>query len=127
MDPSTHDNNIDDVKALIESGFDIETKYGQLGATILQYAALRSHVSIVKYLLDIGANVNTIDTFGDTPLHDAARARCIDIVECLLENGADKFAKNNYGYTAFEGSLRHEEIGRYIESFELIPTKGVHT
>jgi ankyrin repeat protein len=129
MDPNTYDDlNIDGVKALIESGFDIETQYGPCGATILQHAARKSHIIIVKYLIDIGAKVNTTDKCIETPLHDAARAGCIDIVKYLLESGIDKFAKNNANLMATDIATdnNYEDVAEYIESFELIPMKGVY-
>jgi ankyrin repeat protein len=49
--------------------------------------------------LEKGANPNTKDDDGWTPLHWAAYRGHVDVVRVLLERGADPNAKNNKGST----------------------------
>ncbi len=58
-----------------------------------------------KYLLGYYVNctyVNCKDVTGNTPLHIAAQNGHADFVRLLLESGADKTIKNNFGKTALD-------------------------
>ncbi|KAH7303952.1 hypothetical protein B0I35DRAFT_454968 [Stachybotrys elegans] len=48
----------------------------------------------VKQLLDEGAEVNTKDEYGDSPLHDACRVGDHELIHMLLECGADLDSRN---------------------------------
>lgn len=50
--------------------------------------------SIIKFLIDNGADVNIPDIFGDTPLHYAVYTDNYEVTQILLENGADVNIKN---------------------------------
>ncbi len=50
------------------------------------------HLDIVKYLVSEGANVNTKDKFGNTPLTDSVPGN-LDITEFLIRKGADMSAR----------------------------------
>jgi ankyrin repeat protein len=52
-------------------------------------------VDEVRQLLAQGADVNVKNRMGMTPIHMAAIAGYLNIVEILLKNGADANAKNN--------------------------------
>ncbi|KAF2175028.1 ankyrin, partial [Zopfia rhizophila CBS 207.26] len=55
-------------------------------------------VSTVRILLDkYGAEVNTKDKFGDSPLHKAARRGNEDLMKLLLDYGADPDVHNTGG------------------------------
>jgi len=92
------------------------------GRTLLHYAVDYGY-SIVKHLLDRGANPNETDNIGMTPLHLASR---LDVAKLLLDRGADPNIKTKYDgrtplhYAAAEGRLavavlllRH---GAYIDA-----------
>jgi len=59
----------------------------------------KGHKEISELLITKGADVNAINSVGDTPLHSAARAGHKDIVELLIAKGADVNAKDNQGRT----------------------------
>ncbi|KAI1485861.1 hypothetical protein F5X96DRAFT_657774 [Biscogniauxia mediterranea] len=53
----------------------------------------------LEILLAHGAEVNTRDVVGDSPLHDASRQSNYNIMKLLLEYGADPESRNNRGRT----------------------------
>ena len=52
------------------------------------------HNTTIEYLLQKGANVNALNVDNDTPLHEACKYN-LDIVMCLVENGAIINIANN--------------------------------
>lgn len=82
------------------------------GATGLHWAASASRSTIVRVLLERGADCNITNKEGTTPLHEAAGIGSLECVELLLNAGAKPNIKNSSGYTpltraAFYG---HPEI-----------------
>jgi hypothetical protein len=53
----------------------------------------------LKILLKLGGSVHDIDAFGSTPLHIASLFCNSDVIDILLEEGADLEAKDNDGLT----------------------------
>ena len=77
------------VRLLIQSGADISIKESELQRTALMAAAYRGHTSIVQYLLDEGAPVNTQDVNGVTSLMLASQGGHSEVVRVLINYGAD--------------------------------------
>ncbi|KAL2740342.1 hypothetical protein V1478_000483 [Vespula squamosa] len=69
-------------------------------------------LSVVKLLIDKGANVNIKDKFNSTPLHYANH---LSIVKCLVENGADINAKNNEGNTPLHTAVNFPIVEYLVE------------
>lgn len=59
----------------------------------------RNNIEGVRSLLNAGADLNTADEDGGTPLHVACTYGRVEIIHLLLERGADPEARNSLGYT----------------------------
>ena len=62
-----------------------------LGWTALNAAASEGQLSMVRYLLDQGANVNAVDTGSSTPVDDAEQQHHGDIVALLRARGGKAY------------------------------------
>ncbi|RWS30928.1 apoptosis-stimulating of p53 protein 1-like isoform X4, partial [Leptotrombidium deliense] len=62
------------------------------GITALHNAICAKHFDVVKYLIEIGCDVNLPDSDGWTPLHCAASCNSLITVKFLVEHGACIFA-----------------------------------
>ena len=72
---------------------------------------INNKIDIINYLLDRGADINLHEKFGNTALHWAAADINIKIVELLLNNGADKKAKNDKGERPFNyADKKHKNV-----------------
>lgn len=99
--------DLDLVKELLDKGADINTRgtnRPNIGRTLLHYAAgakrykLRGeHLKVAKLLLARGADVNASADTGYTALHVAAGLGQLEMVDFLLENGADINARDTRG------------------------------
>ena len=60
-------------------------------------AALTDSVDVARLLISRGAKVNAIDYEGWTALHAAANYNHLKMAQLLIDNGADKNIKDNWG------------------------------
>lgn len=87
------EKNIAEVEYLLEHGISPNTDYqnniGE-GGVILHWVIKEQNENdtIIKLLLAKGADPNSQDNFGDTPLHLASQKGYTNIVKILLENSA---------------------------------------
>ncbi|RQP21406.1 ankyrin repeat domain-containing protein [Piscinibacter terrae] len=65
----------------------IEERTG-LGETALHYLSVENQLRAVVLLVEAGAQVNTLNSCGGTPLSEAASLGYVDLVEYLLSRGA---------------------------------------
>jgi ankyrin repeat protein len=117
------------VKNLIAAAADVNAK-GHDGKTPLDYAASYGQVEVARLLLAAGANPNAIvedkepvvDRPAGTPLYYAVQGDHKDMVELLLDSGADANAKGRYGATVLYWSA---ETGR-LDMVKLLIAKGAN-
>jgi len=85
------------VNSFMNKGLDLNTSYPGVHSnmSVLEIASLRNNISIVKLLIDNGADVNFAKSFS-TPLRSALEKRNEDIVALLLEKGADPNLGDKY-------------------------------
>jgi len=87
------------VRRLLELGIFIDTRDEYDERTPLHLSAYYGRVSVVRLLLEYGADVEATDSDGCTPLHLAAFKGHLSVVKLLLEYGADVDAIDNDGGT----------------------------
>jgi hypothetical protein len=104
------------VQQLIAMGGDVRAK-NRRGAEPLHYAVdggpgsrscdPSAQAATVASLIDAGADPNTVDQGGVTPLHRAVRTRCAAAVRALLDGGADVRRRNKSGSTPMRLATRN--------------------
>ena len=99
-------HNIAIADLLIEKGADIEARDDD-DINALVYASTYNNEEMVKFLLEKGADANTVceiknehTDISPTPLMNAAYKGNTNIINILLENGADINYTTDYGMTA---------------------------
>ena len=85
---ATFDNDIKEVKNLIEGGVDVNAADKDFGIAALLWASYKGYKEIAKLLIEAGANVHEVNRYGDTALDLASRKNHEEIVELLVEAGA---------------------------------------
>lgn len=83
----------------------VQPDTNECGATALHRSAYRGHYEICKLLLAHGACINVKDiSFGDlrTPLHKAVQSGNKQLIDFLVEQGADVNALDRDGLKPFE-------------------------
>jgi len=90
------------------------------------YKIIDRYLEIIKCLIESGMNIDAIDKDHNTPLHFAVRN--IQIVQLLLDHGADKECVNIRGQTAdmVADDYGLHEVAGYIREYKYVPTKGVY-
>ena len=114
----SHGTEIADL--LIEAGTDFEYSH-DTQATLLHRAAWWGCKEAVARLIALGADLNTPDRRGGTPLHAATQEGSTrywdvvsgpheDVLALLLDHGAGVNAANNFGQTALHGAAGYGDV-----------------
>ena len=110
-----------------DSNFSLNNTYNYGGESLIHVAAKSGHISMIKLLLDKGAQINVQDESGNSALHYAAANGKKDMVKLLLENNADASIVNAKEQKAID----YSNIKGYNEITELLlkasPANGVNT
>ncbi len=72
----------------------------QFGANALILAATGGHLSVVKYLVSAGADINSREAYGATALLSAAKNGFDRVAEVLIQAGSDVNVTDQGGLTA---------------------------
>lgn len=108
--------HIDIVKKYIDAGYISSTRDSK-GVPILCLAVRFEHLDIVRFLIDIGADINAIsDDRNNSAVMDAASTGNLEAVKILVDEGADLESQSKNGQTALILAVGHgdEAISNYL-------------
>jgi ankyrin repeat protein len=93
---ATRHRQLGAIRLLVDHGADIKLGL-QPGkwSSPLHLAATNNDEALARRLIELGADLNFPDAFGNTPLHAAASFLNYDLAKLLLEKGADIEARDN--------------------------------
>ncbi|MDA9081424.1 ankyrin repeat domain-containing protein [Candidatus Dependentiae bacterium] len=103
--------NLPAVRALLESGEDVNKEDPELGHTALHVAAYYDKPVTLKALIEAGADVNAQDIDGSTPLYSAAQEDSLMIVMELIKAGADVNLARHDGATPLHLAAQYGHEG----------------
>jgi uncharacterized protein len=99
---AVYNEDLEMVHLLIKNGADLSLETDN-GETLLLRAILsKKSYPVVKLLIEKGADVNRSNIYKETPLMKAAQSNLPAIVKLLLDSGANKAGKNDYGKSAMD-------------------------
>lgn len=102
------------VQILLQAGSDVQAKDKTLGAPVLYWAAESCNASILRTLIDAGADVNGRAGNGATALTVAAGMCSTEILDVLIQAGADPLLKDEIGSTPLMQSLAFQANFQYL-------------
>ena len=110
---AAENGNKEIVEILLKSGVnpDIHCKDSQGGSTPLILACATNGCSVVSTLMEHKADVNAVDTWGNTALTKAVHSGCNYCVRLLLDNNADPNAYNKWGSSPLQQASRINHLG----------------
>ena len=97
---------------MLELGFDMEA-FDSEEMTALMKAAHYDRPAIARWLLDHGANANTVNRFGETAL---MLGRTTRVATLLLDRGARADLVASHGYTALYSYFNPDVLQRLLDS-----------
>ena len=112
----------DEIQRLLALGADINIQ-NYKGKTGLHYAAKAGFLKVINLLIENGADLDALDSDGETPLFEAIRSTIKSgekqraALEALLIKGANPNVKNRKGQTPLQVArrMRRAEAGRIVE------------
>ena len=108
------------LQVLIKHGADMNCISENTGKTLLNAAIVRHDLAKIKILVKAGANVNTKDINGLSPLHLSAQDGYKDITEFLLQNGASINITDSENCTPLHYAVTFERV----DSVKFLVEKG---
>ena len=111
-------DRIDEVRALISKGVDVNARDAFGDNAGLHWAASLGQAEMARLLIDNGADLNIRNNEGDTPLHWAAKEGQKELVVILIIHGADVNALNRRGWTPLRWAeaQSQKEIARILQA-----------
>ncbi|NXH69454.1 ASB3 protein, partial [Hydrobates tethys] len=117
---SARHGSLESVRVLLEAGAD-PNEVTTEATTALFLAVENGHADIVKFLLQHGANVEGPHSWsGWNSLHQASFQGCTEIMKILLEKGASKECKDDFGITPLFVAAQYGKL----ESLRLLVSHG---
>lgn len=102
------------VQNLISAGADVNLRQRNAWP-LLFHCAMKNRVDIAAVLLRARANIAEVDLIGNTALHIAALHSALDVVELLIDNGANTQARCIHGMTPLHRARDHQVALRLLK------------
>ncbi len=80
--------HLEQLQFLIANGSDVNRLTSTLRRQALHYAVLRHQMACAQMLMNAGADVNSRDTFGNSPIHYASEDANVTLISLLISSGA---------------------------------------
>ncbi len=122
---AAYGNKVDNFQQLVDRGLDYNSR-GWGDRNLMHAAADCGGVEMVRHLLSLKFDPNSLDSNQETPLHYAAKAFRVKlaVIEFLVENRANKHAKNSKGQTALHFAAQ-ETFPPISKAIEYLIGKGL--
>lgn len=95
---SIHSSNLDVVKKLASLDIDMSQTDGTEKRTALFHAVFNWNDKLAELLLELGVNINHLNSYGQNVLFEASEAGHLDMVKTLISYGADEDTIDIYGH-----------------------------
>ena len=107
------ERDLNKARELIKQGENLNEAYNEHGWTPFLWLVKEFYeVEIVEEFIKLGGDVNQCTNDNLSPLMIAATHRSSpDIIELLIQYGADVDHQDNYGHTAIMKLLKHPQLG----------------
>lgn len=105
-------------RVLLAAGATVDVMSGPTAGTPLHQAARRGFGGVAAALLDDGATIDARDSKGQTPLRRAVNCRQIEVVQLLVQRGANPRGADNRGVTPLDVA-RTAQMKRALTTVEL--------
>ncbi len=92
---------------------------------LLHLSVALGNMSLSELLLELGANPNATDSFGNTPLHLAHYVGDAVLIRLFMEHGSDINVRNRYGLTAADFSDAPKVFADVTWASELLDERGL--
>ena len=93
------------VRCLLEAGVSANVRAGEQQKPALVTAAIEGSATIVRMLLEAGADHSLTDRTGFTAVNAATTLGCLDCIELLIAAGADADKIDTFGNTALHNAI----------------------
>ena len=115
--------HVDAVQLLLEHNADINSQSGGITALSRALGSEAEEVSILRQLLEHGADPNIRTWYDSTPLHQASSYGLLEAARLLLSYGAKVDEKDGKGRTSFQlaASEGHYEITKLLLEHGAVP------
>ncbi|KAG9689042.1 palmitoyltransferase akr1, partial [Aureobasidium melanogenum] len=103
------------IQKLFDSGKASATSADPQGITALHWAAINGHYALCHYLIESGANVNAKGGDAEaTPVLWASKRCHLDVVNLLLQQGADPLLTDDQGYNLLHSATLDGNVFQLI-------------
>lgn len=103
--------NLRKAQSLVESGANVNGRFGGDGDTPLHRAAARGHTTLVDFLLSAGANPNSVNDQASTPLLYTVANGHVETAKALIGAGANPdIAETRFGTTPLMEATRKGNV-----------------